>query len=130
MKFFDRQEFRFLVAGAINTVLGYALFLLFNVGLDYRLAYSLSYAFGIFLSFVLNSLYVFRQPLRWRRLAAYPLVYVLQYLLGMACIWIFVAVLKLPESLAPIPVIAITLPVTYYTIRYVLKGKPDATANR
>jgi putative flippase GtrA len=130
MKFSERQEFRFLVAGAINTSLGYALFLLLNLGLDYRIAYSLSFAFGIVLSFVLNSLYVFRQPLRWRRLAAYPVVYLLQYFVGMACVWFFVGVLDQPESLAPIPAIAITLPATYFLSRYILREHRDATANR
>jgi putative flippase GtrA len=130
MRFFDRQELRFLVAGSINTIIGYALFLLLNLVLDYRFAYSVSFALGIVLSFILNSLYVFRQPLRWKRLAAYPVVYLLQYIVGMACIWLFVAVLNQPESLAPIPAIAITIPLTYYSTRYILKGNTDATADR
>lgn len=130
MRFIDRQEFRFLVAGSINTILGYALFLLLNLALDYRFAYSLSFACGIVLSFVLNSLYVFRQPLRWKRLTAYPAVYLLQYMAGMACIWLFVAVLDQPESFAPIPAIAVTVPLTFYLTRYALKGNADAPTDR
>ena len=68
MKWFERQGTRFLIAGAANTAIGYALYLLFNLLVDYRIAYSLSFALGIVISFVLNSVYVFRQPLRWARL--------------------------------------------------------------
>jgi putative flippase GtrA len=128
MKFSERQEFRFLVAGGANTAIGYGLYLLLNLAFDYRIAYSLSFAAGIVLSFVLNSLYVFREPLRWTRLLVYPAVYVLQYAIGIACVWAFVDLLNQPEALAPFPAIAISLPLTYIATRYIIKGGPGAAA--
>ena len=129
MKWFDRHGVRFLVAGAANTLVGYALYLLFNLAFDYRVAYTLSFAIGIVISFVLNSLYVFRQPLRWKRLIVYPAVYLLQYVVGLGCVWLFVDVMHQSELLAPFLAVAVSLPLTFVATRFVLKGKPHVTAD-
>lgn len=128
MRLSERQEVRFLVAGGVNTAVGYGLYLLLNLAMDYRVAYSVSFALGIVLSFVLNSVYVFRQPLRWGKLLVYPTVYALQYGVALACVWLFVDILGQPEALAPLPAIAVSLPLTYLATRFILKGHPDAAA--
>ncbi len=125
MKWTEHQAFRFLVAGGANTIFGYGMYLLFNLMLDYRVSYTLSFVIGIFVSFVLNSLYVFRQPLRWGRLVVYPTVYLIQYIVGVACVWIFVGVFHQSEVFAPIPAIVISLPLTYVATRFIIKGKPN-----
>ena len=130
MKWSEHQGTRFLIAGAAHTAVGYALYLLFNLLMDYRIAYSLSFALGIVISFVLNSVYVFRQPLRWKRLIVYPAVYVLQYIVGLACIWVFVDVLQQSEALAPFLAVAVSLPLSYVATRHILKGKPRVPAER
>lgn len=132
MKLIERQPVRFLSAGAVNTIIGYALYLALNLVVDYRVAYTTSYVAGIFLSFVLNSVYVFRQPLRWNRLVVYPAVYALQYAIGITCVWVFVDILGQPEALAPLPAVAISLPLTYFAARYIIKGNggDDAATER
>lgn len=128
MKWPERQGVRFLVAGFANTVAGYLLYLALNLLVDYRIAYSLSFAAGIVASFVLNSLYVFRQPLRWSRLGVYPAVYALQYAVGLACVWLFVDVMHQPEAFAPFLAVAVSLPLTYVATRHILKEKPRVPA--
>ncbi|MCY7353817.1 MAG: GtrA family protein [Lysobacter sp.] len=128
MKWPEREGFRFLVAGALNTAIGYGLYLLLNLAFDYRVAYTLSYLLGIVLSFVLNSRYVFRQPIRWKRILVYPVVYVLQYGLGLLFVWVFVGLLHQPEALAPIAAVAVSLPLTYFASRHILSAKPHAPA--
>lgn len=122
MRWREREGFRFLVAGALNTAVGYGMYLALNLMFDYRAAYTLSFAFGIVLSYLFNSIYVFRQPLHWKRLAIYPMVYVMQYLVGLLAIWIFVAKLRLPEAFAPIAAVAINIPLTFIATRYILTG--------
>jgi putative flippase GtrA len=129
MRWPDAAALRFLLGGAANTALGYVLYLLLNLFLDYRWAYSISFAAGIVLSFVINSVFVFRQPLRWRRLVVYPVVYAIQYCVGLAAIWLFVAVLRQPEHWAPLAAIALSLPITYIATRFVLGAKTDAASN-
>lgn len=124
MKWRDATAFRFLLVGAFNTVFGYALYLLFNLFLDYRIAYTVSFAIGIVVSFVLNSVFAFRQPLRWRRLLVYPAVYLLQYVAGLCIVWIFVDLLHQPEALAPLVAVAASLPLTFFATRFVLGARP------
>lgn len=128
MRWSEHEGFRFLVAGAANTIIGYALYLLFNLAVDYRVAYSASFALGVVISFVLNSVYVFRQPIRWQRLLAYPAIYLLQYFIGLVCVWVLVELLHWPEHYAPIIAIVISLPLTYFGARLILGAKRHAPA--
>lgn len=116
----SRQLARFLVASALNTALTYLLYLALLWIVSYRWAYSISYVAGIFLSFVLYSLWVYRTGLRWRRLLPYPAVYLVQYFLGLAVAWAGVEVLGVDERLVPIAVIAVTVPVSFVLTRWVL----------
>lgn len=49
----------------------------------------------------------------------FPLVYVAQYALGIFIIWFWVKKLLLPEYLAPLAAIAISLPLTYMLTKLV-----------
>lgn len=119
----SRQLARFLVAGALNTGLTYLAYLVLLQVVSYRWAYSVSYVAGICLSFVLNSLYVFRTPLSWRRLLPYPSVYLVQYLLGLAVVYAGVELLRWDERLMPVAVLAVTVPVSFLMNRWVLNEK-------
>lgn len=120
------EAIRFILAGAVNTMLGYGLYLAFLRFLPYFAAYSASYVIGVVASYSLNTWFVFREPWRWRRLAAYPVVYVVQYLIGIALLGALVQYLRLPVELAPLLVVAFTLPVTFVLSRYIIKGKSPA----
>jgi len=117
------QLARFLVAGALNTGLTYLAYLLLLRVVSYRWAYSISYVAGIFLSFVLNSLFVFRVPLRWGRLLPYPSVYLVQYLLGLCVVYAGVELLGWDERLMPLAALAVTVPVSFVLTRWILGGK-------
>jgi putative flippase GtrA len=116
------QLARFLVVGALNTGLTYLAYLALLKCVSYRWAYSLSYIAGIFLSFVLNSRFVFRVPLRWGRLLPYPSVYLVQYLLGLCVVYVGVELLRWDERLMPIAVLVVTVPVSFVLTRWVLGG--------
>lgn len=128
MKWSEKRGFRFLIAGAVQNIASYAAYLLLLLVTDYRIAYTTSYALGLLLSFVLNSRYVFQVPLRWRRLAPYPLVYLAQYVVGLALIWATVGLLGWPEAIAPAIVMFCTMPLTYFVTRFILGAKPHAPA--
>jgi putative flippase GtrA len=120
------QLARFVAAGALNSGLTYLAYLLLLRAVSYRWAYSVSYVAGIFLSFVLNSLFVFRVPLRWRRLLPYPTVYLVQYLLGLCVVYVGVELLGWDERLMPIVVLAVTVPVSFVLTRWVLRGREES----
>ncbi|MGB9179750.1 MAG: GtrA family protein, partial [Pyrinomonadaceae bacterium] len=76
MRFINRDFYRFVFWGAINTLVGYALYLFLLLLLPYLIAYSVAYVFGVFFSYYLNSKFVFKQQLKLSKALKYPLVYV------------------------------------------------------
>lgn len=118
----DRQAVRYLIAGGTNTLATYVLYLAVLAVAPYPLAYSLAYGAGIVLSFVLNSRFVFRVPLCWRRLLQYPVVYVVQYALGYAVLYAAVDLVGMEPWLGPMVVVAVTVPVSFVLTRWILRG--------
>lgn len=119
---FSLQAARFAVAGAVNSGLTYLAYLALLRWVSYRWAYSLSYVAGILLSFVLNSRFVFRVPLQRSKLLLYPVVYVVQYLLGYGVIYAVVGLAGIDPRFGPLAVLAVTVPVSFLLSRKVLGG--------
>jgi putative flippase GtrA len=117
------EPFRFLLAGTANTIVAYGLYLLLLQAFPYRVAYSMSFVVGVVLGYTLNARYVFRAAWSWRRLAAYPLVYVVQYALGLVLLTLLVERGWASEQLAPLVVVVISLPVVFVTSRFVIKHR-------
>ena len=116
-----RGEFaRFLVAGAINTAITFALFEALRRVIPYLAAYSIAYASGIALSYVLNAGFVFRRRKTIASALRFPLVYVVQYAMGVGLLWVLVDVAKLNESFALLLVIAASIPVTFLLSRLIV----------
>lgn len=109
---------RFLLSGALNTLLTYALYLLLLDTLGPRWSYTAAFVSGIVLAYVLNRVFVFKAHTGWRSAVAMPLIYALQFGLGLAAVEVWIAWLHWPETLAPLCAIAVTLPCTYLLSRY------------
>lgn len=116
-----RRWLLFLFVGGTNTVVSYGIYLALNLIWSYQSAYLVSYVLGICLSYLLNSRFVFRIPLSWRGIFAYPLVYLIQYLASAAALGTLVEVLHVHKSFAPLIVTAIMIPLTYSMSRLVLQ---------
>ena len=124
MKSSRGEALRFLLAGAFNTAATYGLYLLALQVMPYRVAYTATYAIGIVLGYAVNTLFVFRAPWSWKRMLAYPLVYVLQYGVGLLCLTLLVERGWVSDRIAPLLVVVVTLPLTFVASRYLIKGKP------
>ena len=109
---------RFLLSGAFNTLLTYALYLMLLGWLGYRWSYAIAFAAGIVLAYALNRSFVFNGHTGWRSVVAMPLIYALQFVLGLAVVELWVALLQLPAAFAPLLAIAITVPCTYLLSRF------------
>jgi putative flippase GtrA len=125
-----RQEaLRFIIAGAANTVATYGVYLALLPLFNYAVAYSIAFVAGIVLSYLLNTRFVFRVTGSMRRFAVYPLVYVAQYLAGLGVLQAAVALFNVPENLALLASIAVTVPLTFLLSRLVLKAGISAPAD-
>lgn len=111
----------FLLCGAANTGLTYGLYALFLFLVSYKLAYSLAYVCGIIFSYYLNSKFVFKQPVTLAKFLKYPVVYIVQYGLGIVILYICIDILDISKWLAPIVVIVISLPVTFGLSKMIIK---------
>jgi putative flippase GtrA len=117
-----KEAFRFLIVGALNTIVGYGVFLLLLNWLRYEVAYAIAYVAGIAVSYIFNALFVFRQPLRPRAALYYPLVYLVQFLLGLALLRLLIEMLNVPLWMAPAVVIVLTMPVTFLMSRIIVRA--------
>lgn len=112
---------RFIVAGTLNTVITYALFLYASAYLHHIIAYTLVYVVGILLSYMLNTLFVFRTTASWATAALFPLVYVLQYIWGVGLLFLLVDVFDFRSDLSILVVIGSSVFLTYGLTRQVLR---------
>ena len=123
-----KREFaRFVAFGTVNTFSSYLIYLLLLLLVSYPIAYTLSFACGIFLSYCLNAYFVFGEKLRLSRALQYPLVYLVQYLVGLALLYLLVEVAQISKLAAPFVVVVLTVPITYKLSRYIIKRTPQGT---
>lgn len=118
------EGFRFLVGGALNTGFTYLVYLLLVAFIRYELAYVCAYLIGIATSYLVNALLVFRQPLDRKAALKFPFVYVIQLVLGTLLLRVLVEH-GIDEKVAPLIVIAATVPLTFLMTRYVIVRKPE-----
>lgn len=122
MKFISGEFIRFLVAGGVNTLVTYILYLLLLEAFHYTLAYSIAYLIGIVGSYYINCYLVFKEPPRLRSALRYPVVYLVQYLVGVLMLFVIVDWIGLDKRLAPLFVIAVTVPVTFLLSRFMIRS--------
>lgn len=114
---------RFLASGAANTLASYALYLLLLRFVPYRWAYSLAYAAGVALAYVLYRYYVFKASGGKFGPIMVVVIYFFQYCLGLGLVSIWGQWLGLPLVFAPVFAIALSIPVTYVLSRGVFRNR-------
>lgn len=119
-----RPFLRFLLSGGVNTLLTYALYLLLMKFMPYWLAYSASFTTGIGLTYALNRLFVFGEHRGVRSFLGLPLVYGIQYVIGLLLLWLWVVVAGLDARLGPLISAAITAPLTFFMTRSLFVERP------
>lgn len=112
---------KFVIGGSINTAFTYCLYLGLQVILDYQIAYAIAFAIGIVFSYWFNAAIVFKTPVTWKGFFSFPLVYLLQYLMSAGLLSVFVEQFNLPKNIAPLVVIAVTVPITFVLTRWLLR---------
>ncbi|MCG7407930.1 GtrA family protein [Paenibacillus sp. ACRRX] len=123
MKFLNKEFFKFLVVGIINTACTYLIYLLLLNAFSYTVSYTISYISGILISYLLNSYYVFKEKLNYKKMIQFPLVYVVQYLLNAVLLYVLVDNSKLEKEYAPLIVIILSIPITYILSKLIIKKK-------
>jgi len=123
MRSINREFCRFLFWGGVNTLSGYLIYAFLLRFLPYLLCYTVAFVISVFVSYFLNSKFVFNQELRLSKAIKYPLVYLAQYLIGTISLYLLVQILRVNKLLAPVFVVVLTIPVTYYLSGKIVRGK-------
>ena len=127
MRSINREFYRFLFWGGVNTLSGYLIYAFLLRFLPYLLSYTVAFIISVFLSYFLNSKFVFNQELRLSKAIKYPLVYLAQYLIGTISLYLLVQILRVNKLLAPLFVVVLTIPATYYLSRRIVRGKTEVS---
>jgi putative flippase GtrA len=114
--------FRFLSAGVINSVATYLVYTLLVLFLSYQASYAVAFAFGIVLSFVLNTKYVFEVVQTKKKFVLFPLVYFVQYLLGAILLNFLIEIIGINKFFAPLFIAVCLLPVSYLLSKKILNN--------
>lgn len=117
-----RRWISFLTGGFLNTLLTYGIYLLLNMFISYQKSYVIAYVTGIVFSYLFNAQIVFNVKKSWKGLMAYPLVYLLQYILAALMLSLMVERLGIPKEIAPLLIIVLLLPLTYLLSKTILKA--------
>jgi putative flippase GtrA len=81
--------------------------------MPYWASYSITFIGGVVMSYYLNRKFVFGSHRGWKSVILFPLVYVVQYFLGLLILWLWVDKAGLSEKTGPLVVIGITTLATY-----------------
>ncbi|MEU6427941.1 GtrA family protein [Microbispora sp. NPDC046973] len=113
---------RFLIGGAVNTGVTYALFVILSRWLPPSVAYSLVFLSGIALAYLINTAFVFRTRASVGSAVRFPGVYLVQYLVGLGLLTLLVRLGV--DSRAALPLtMCVTVPLTFVMSRHVLEKK-------
>jgi putative flippase GtrA len=104
---------KFTGVGIINTIASYLLYIILVLFLNYQISYAISFVFGIILSFILNTKYVFEVEQTIKKFVLFPFVYILQYLLGAFVMNYTIEIIKFNKFFAPLIVTTCLLPISY-----------------
>ena len=114
------QFIRFIGIGTINTIITYILYLILLQIFTYQISYTITYIFGIFLSYILNLKFVFKEKGTKKKIVLFPLIYLFQYLFSISILNIIINIFNVSEKIAPILVIVITIPITFLFSKEIL----------
>ena len=106
-----REALRYVLAGGVNTAVGYLLYLLMLPALGYRAAYVLSY--------LLLRHAVFARPGKRFSLAYVTASHMMQLALGLAVVEVAVNWMRVPAWLAPLMAVAVCVPVMFVIQRWI-----------
>jgi putative flippase GtrA len=123
MRFIERESVRFVLAGGFNTAATYAAYVVLLPFVGYTISYTVTYAAGIVLAYYLSARFVFRRPLQWRHAIQYPLVYVLQYGLGITLTTALIEGVHLNAEFAAAVAIVLMVPFTFWLSRWIIMRK-------
>lgn len=120
----NSEFIRFIITGLLNTLNYYVIYtVLLLFGLPYILSHLIGFILAFIISYFLNCHFVYRVRPSWSKFLKFPLTQVVNMGMQTFLLFVFVDIFSWNEILAPLPVLIVTVPVTYTMTRWVLKDE-------
>lgn len=123
IRFLESKAIRFLISGSLNTITTYAIYLLLLNRFSYQQSYTAAFVAGILMSYFANRVFVFKAHQGIKTVLLFPLVYLLQYFIGLVVLWVWIDFFELNPRFGPLITILVSLPVTYMVSKAFFIGK-------
>ena len=115
-----KEAIRFILVGGANTAITYLVYLALLNFFGYLISFTFSFAIGVVFAFITYSKFVFYQSYNLKRLPQYSLLYIAQYVMGLALLFVLVKKIGLDERIAPIINVIVLTPITFLLNRWFL----------
>ena len=117
---FETKEFRFLLVGILNTLVGYGLYALFlSLHINYLIANTMSTILGIIHSYLWNRFFTFKSKEKaGKEIVKFFFVYLISYLIGCVTLYIFKNKLNIDVYLAGLLNLVITTIISFFGHKY------------
>ncbi|MDI1352825.1 MAG: GtrA family protein [bacterium] len=112
-----KQMFGFAITGLISTLIMFTIYVMLYKLINYQYAYVISYSISVIALYFMNML-VFKKTISLKTALEFPMIYLLQYLLSAVSLAGLVR-LGIPLIIAPLCVVIILLPLTFFLNRLV-----------
>lgn len=113
---------KFAAARIACTAASYVIYIALLYWMDYAPAYAIAYMAGIALSYLINALMVFKQPMTRRSAVLFPLIYIFQFFLGMLILRACIELFGVAEWLSMLFSIVLTFPMAYFLSKWAMRS--------
>lgn len=116
-QFVNKQFLTFVVIGIINTFVGTLFSILYSNILQPNLAFIFGYITGTIVSYILNSIFTFKENLNIKKYFKFFISVIPNFLIQNICVLIFFNVLKFNKMIAFVIAAIIGIPVTFLILK-------------
>ena len=112
-----KQMLGFAITGILSTLIMFGLYVMLYQFINYQYAYLIAYTISVIALYFMNR-FVFKGIMSLETILEFPLIYLLQYVLGAISLE-FIVWLGFSVTYAPLVIVIILLPVTFILNRIV-----------
>jgi putative flippase GtrA len=129
--FLKKDFFIFVAIGVINTFNGTLFSMLYSsLGLQANIAFACGYITSLFIAYILNSIFTFKEKLSLNKLIKFAISYIPNFIVQSLCVYVIYNVLNYDKLIAYLVAAVIGIPVTFLLLKFYAFSKKKQIINR
>ncbi len=115
---FRNKAFVYLIVGGINTLVNLCIYyILLKCGVNYIVDNIICFIIGVLMGYIMNTLIVFKNRLRFKSLLKYSSIYICSMVINIGLLFSFVNFLQVDKMLAQIMTVGVVTIINYLLIK-------------